>query len=547
MKPTNKKFVRILALIVIATGIFVAISLFISNKVFYEINDNQNEYWGNKTSDAVTSQDYQEIETILTDHSINDLNPNAEIDKEIKRLRENGQIFWYSQNRKISKKTPMYYLQNTVECKKGPKEKCLITGLQVYEYSIPPEYKVDKCDAGNGLCPVIEPAFQKDLANSMKSLVEFYGFGKDIYMAGSINGDDNYSVFKNEEKLFSHKMNFGAESVFEETSIVLDSPAFTFYEQKEGKDENNNPISVRNIWYKGETLNEKYEVESSSYLFSYKDRVGFVGEKKGKKFFFFNGQKISQDFDAITTHACCAIFPYPIEIDENGILFFMAKRGEKYFLVEANLNEYLDLPIKNTSPLIIDAEEKRVDAIVDEAIGMQLEHPYKLYENLIKRDGDNSEMGSNETHWKNLGIEIPELSSADEKKLYLMIIESIKAQSEYYSTKEESAEKVKDLYLPEMFTQYKKDIKDESVQFGSNFYDKIEKVRFSKPRAYKDLSDRIGIITHIEFIDHYTNNYTSLFIFKNVNGVWKIEKQSKIIVRLDFEESWLIKEIKDGK
>lgn len=314
-----------------------------------EYTINQNKHQENKTSNIVKlqnyqEQDYQEIETILTDDIIDDFDPAKKVDKEFERLRENGQVFWYDQNRKISKKTPMYYLQNVIECDKKTGKKCLITGITAYQDHYPPDYKLnkDKCDA-EGWCQVIEPAFQKKLANSMKQPVEFYsyGFGKDIYMTGSINGDGNYSVFKNGEKLFSHKMNFGAESVFEETDIVLNSPTFTFYEQKEGKDKNNNPIIIRNIWYKGETLNEKYGVRSSSYLFSYKDKTGFVGENNGKKFFFFNGQKISRDFDAIRTHGCCAIFPYPIEIDENGVLFFLAKRGEKYFLVEANLNKYL--------------------------------------------------------------------------------------------------------------------------------------------------------------------------------------------------------------
>lgn len=50
--------------------------------------------------------------------------------------------------------------------------------------------------------------------------------------------------------------------------------------------------------------------------------------------------KTTQDFDEIRTHGCCAIFAYPIELDENGILFFLARRGEKYFFVEINLNEY---------------------------------------------------------------------------------------------------------------------------------------------------------------------------------------------------------------
>jgi len=307
--------------------------------------NNQNGHQGDKTSSVVALQGYQEIETIFTDDSIRDLNIDTEVGKEVKRLREIGQIFWYDQNRKISKGTPMYHLQYI--CKEGIEGKCLILGAKAYQDNYPPEYKLDKnkCDT-DGWCLIVEPVFQKDLANSLNQFVGSYGFGKDIYMVGSyvigdIGGDDSYSVFKNRKKLFSHKMSYGVESVFEEASIVLDSPAFTFYEQKEGRDENNYPITVRNIWYEGETLNEKYGVDSSSYLFSYKDKTGFVGEKNKKKFFFFNGRKISQEFDEIRTHGCCSIFPYPVEADENGILFFMAKRGEKYFLVEVNLNEYL--------------------------------------------------------------------------------------------------------------------------------------------------------------------------------------------------------------
>jgi len=135
-------------------------------------------------------------------------------------------------------------------------------------------------------------------------------------------------------------MFFGAESVIEDASIVNNLPAFTFYDLKEWKDENT-PVVNRNIWYNTETVNEKYLVEASSHLFAYKDKIGFVGEKDGKKFLFFNGQKISQDFDEIRTNSCCATFAYPIELDENGILFFLAERGEKYFFVEINLNEYL--------------------------------------------------------------------------------------------------------------------------------------------------------------------------------------------------------------
>lgn len=190
------------------------------------------------------------------------------------------------------------------------------------------------------------------------------------------------------------------------------------------------------------------------------------------------------------------------------------------------------------------AEEKKADSIINEAIKTQLER----YPTDKEEEFAISDLGSSQNHWKDLGIENAKISGTEEKNLYLMTIKLIKAQSEYYSTKkEESLEKVKDLYLPKAFEQFKKDIKDESGQLGSQFYNKIEKIKFSKPRSYKDLPGRIGIITHIEFIDHYTNNYTPLFIFKNVNGEWKIEKQSEVVVRLAEEEDWLIKEIKDGK
>ncbi|MFH1029999.1 MAG: hypothetical protein V1770_01940 [bacterium] len=156
-----------------------------------------------------------------------------------------------------------------------------------------------------------------------------------------MKGDDDYSIFKNDKEIFSHKMLFGAESVIEDASMAKNLPAFTFYDLKEWKDENT-PIVNRNIWHNNETINEKFSVEASSHLFTYKDKVGFVGEKDGEKFLFFNNQKISQDFDEVRTNSCCAIFAYPIELDENGILFFLAKRGKKYFFVEINLNQYLE-------------------------------------------------------------------------------------------------------------------------------------------------------------------------------------------------------------
>lgn len=295
----------------------------------------------NKIPDSNDQQTYQEIETNLTDTVVDDLNPVTEIDKEIKRLQKNGGIFWHDQNHKTISRLPMYYLQFKMDCKNDIKseENCSITGLQAFQNNLPPDFKVEKCNK-EGWCLITDPLFPKVAANKIRNMDSFYGFGKDIYSIGSVTNDDGYSIFENEQEIFSHKMFSGGKGVIRDASIVLDSPAFTFYDLIGRKDENN-PIVHSNIFYKGETLNEKYNFESSSYLFAFKDKIGFVGQKDGGKFLFFNGQKISQDFDEIRTDACCAITAYPIEIDENGILFFMGKRGEKYFFTEINLNEYL--------------------------------------------------------------------------------------------------------------------------------------------------------------------------------------------------------------
>jgi hypothetical protein len=254
------------------------------------------------------------------------------------RLQEQGIIFWYDQNHKISDRFPLYHLQSKINCRNDDKKDCLIVELQAYKNHYPKKFIIGKCDSENW-CSIIEPKFQNILINDIEKIVEFYGFDKDVYTIRNID-NNNYSIFKNDKEIFSHKMYFGAESVVEEANIVQNSPVFTFYDLKEWKDQNT-PVVHRNIWYNGETINEKYLVEASSHLFAFKDKIGFVGEKDGGEFIFFNGQKISQDFDEIRTHGCCAIFAYPIEIDENGILFFLAKRGEKYFFTEINLNYYL--------------------------------------------------------------------------------------------------------------------------------------------------------------------------------------------------------------
>ncbi|MFA7244587.1 MAG: hypothetical protein WC070_00185 [Candidatus Magasanikbacteria bacterium] len=284
---------------------------------------------------------YHEIETTLTSRVVDDIvNFSDLVTKEITKLQKTGQDFWFDQNQKIKMKEPMYNLHEKIECKDNSKNDCSIVGLQAFKYNLPPDFKIGECDSIDW-CDIIEPKFSKNIIENTKQISGIYGFGKDIYTVGNKdNNDDTYYIYKNEKEIFLHSMFFGTESTIIDASMILDSPAFNFYDPIKITDENN-PITTHNIWYQDETINEKYEVDSSSYLFSYQNKTGFVGEKDGQKFVFFNGQKISEDFDEIRTSSCCAIFSYPIELDKNGIMFFLAKRGEKYFFVEINLNEYL--------------------------------------------------------------------------------------------------------------------------------------------------------------------------------------------------------------
>ncbi|MBU3925424.1 hypothetical protein KKB43_06875 [Patescibacteria group bacterium] len=155
-------------------------------------------------------------------------------------------------------------------------------------------------------------------------------------------------------------------------------------------------------------------------------------------------------------------------------------------------------------------------------------------------------------HQKIYGIETAKISSEEEKNLNEKIKKSIKAQLEYYTTKnEESLEKVKNLYLPKAFEQYKEYVKlfstFQEAKSGNQSYDKIEKMKFSPPRIYKDLPDRIGMINFIKFNYRDNSEITQIFIFKNTNSDWKIEKQVEVNIQLGETEAGLIKQIIDSQ
>ena len=231
-------------------------------------------------------QTYQEIETKLTYNIVGNFNNKEEINNEITRLKEEGKVFWHDGSNIISHKTTM---------EKKPSE---------------------------------------DMEN-------FYTFKNDVYTVKAVDEENFlYSILKNEEELFTRKMICGSICVIEDASMVLDSPAFTIYDL-EKLDEKNRPTVNRNIWYNQETMNEKFNVQTSSLLFAFKNKTGFVAERDNQNFIFFNGQKVSENFSELITAECCGTPKYPFTLHENGILFFIAKRSEKYFIIEINLNDYI--------------------------------------------------------------------------------------------------------------------------------------------------------------------------------------------------------------
>ncbi|MCX6735063.1 MAG: hypothetical protein NTZ25_04130 [Candidatus Peregrinibacteria bacterium] len=284
-----------------------------------------------------SSANYHEIETTLTSAVVDDLNPIKQIQQEKENLIKNGQSFWFDEKKVSPYKEEMYYLQYLSNEVKG------------YKDHFPPKFKMGTCD-NDGWCKIISPEIPKKiLAISSKNTAntefyassngEFYTFHeKNIYGSSEVLTD----IYENDKILFSKKMEFGASGPILNQTIINDSPSFTFRE----------PGPVENTFYKGETMNEKYKVDDSENLFVVNGKIGFVATVNGKKFIMYDGKKVSQDFDEIRTHACCAISAYPFEIDQNGTLSLLAKRGEKYYLVEIKLALETQSPSETTTPTI---------------------------------------------------------------------------------------------------------------------------------------------------------------------------------------------------
>jgi hypothetical protein len=277
---------------------------------------------------------YQEIKTELTDELIEQNGVGQAINDAMASVSLSVD-FWHEKGQLIVSQDKMYPLQADFNCDKG-KTQCETLGLLANKDNKPAEFELGDCDEDN-MCKVIKPEAPLDLMKKYANY-ETFGIGQDIYLIAETDQAKQYEIYKNNELLFKRPIYFGASSTVSQASLVLNKPAFTFYDYK-GDLSPNSPNVKNNVYYDGEFYNEKYQLDETRNLFGYQDKIGFVAVKDQKYSVYFNGKKISQDFDEIRTYACCAIFAYPFEVYDNGILFFMARRGTEYYLVEIDLNK----------------------------------------------------------------------------------------------------------------------------------------------------------------------------------------------------------------
>lgn len=141
--------------------------------------------------------------------------------------------------------------------------------------------------------------------------------------------DHRFEVYRNGVKqTFFFYGQAGADGVLREARMIGGELALTV----------RTPDSAADLILGGRLMSSEHTLSGGSGPFEYAGNVGFVAERGDRDFVLYGGQRISRDFDEIRTLSCCAITPYPFAVYDNGILEFVGRRGDEYYLVEIDLN-----------------------------------------------------------------------------------------------------------------------------------------------------------------------------------------------------------------
>ena len=165
---------------------------------------------------------------------------------------------------------------------------------------------------------------------------------------------------------------------------------------------------------------------------------------------------------------------------------------------------------------------------------------------------------TSEEHIEKWGIEEIKLSSQEERKLHLMIEQVLSAGFDYDEKRNEVIfEPLKDMFFVETYNEFMQLINN----FGYFELDKNAwlpcrspseiKIKFSGPREYRDLENRVGMIVFVSFPESIflKNDYRCshgsryVFIFKQIDNKWKIEKMSSVFKSPKWTEGGLIQSI----
>ncbi|MEI8230175.1 MAG: hypothetical protein WCG83_03475 [Candidatus Peregrinibacteria bacterium] len=192
------------------------------------------------------------------------------------------------------------------------------------------------CPAQSSLCP------------GMCQL--FHSTGERIILAASVDrtksSDDqlwykynsHWSVFDGEKELFSAPMSYGPDGVVHRVEIINEKPAVTFTRSiKPPVPGEVQPTTTSDLFYDGVFFNQRYGMDGSHSIFTYRGKIGFVGTKDGKEFIYFDGKPVSPAFDAIRTESCCSMPSTQLRVFDNGALVFVGERDGYGILTEIDL------------------------------------------------------------------------------------------------------------------------------------------------------------------------------------------------------------------
>jgi hypothetical protein len=172
--------------------------------------------------------------------------------------------------------------------------------------------------------------------DKQKGVIQKYTAGTDVYELRGGGFGTWYSIYKNGDLLFKRNMEYGADGPVIDWRIVEGKPAFTL--RTSCPVINSVQTCISDIFYGGQFINEKYNVEDARYLFAYDGKIGFVAkDPDGKDRIFFDGTFITEPFDTIHAHNCCSIQQILPTVYENGVLLFYGSRDEKDYLAEVKL------------------------------------------------------------------------------------------------------------------------------------------------------------------------------------------------------------------